>query len=83
MLTYVDDILNKKNNLLSKVNIAEINNLIKKKVISGGMIPKIDTALSAVENGVLSAHILNGTIAHILLVEVFTENGAGTMIVEN
>ncbi|MBL6621324.1 MAG: acetylglutamate kinase [Rickettsiales bacterium] len=83
MLTDVDGLLDKKNNLLSKVNISEINNLIKKKVISGGMIPKINTALSAVENGVLSAHILNGTIAHILLVEVFTENGAGTMIVEN
>ena len=44
------------------------------------MIPKTITCVNAVENGVESAHILNGTVPHILLVEVFTETGAGTMI---
>ena len=54
--------------------------LTNKKIISGGMIPKTMTCVRAVENCVESAHILNGTIPHILLVEVFTEIGAGTMI---
>ena len=82
MLTDVDGLLDKKGDLISKLSIDEINNLIKKKVIRGGMIPKIETTLNAVSNGVVSAHILNGTVPHILLVEVFTENGAGTMITE-
>lgn len=80
MLTDVDGLMDKEGNLLSKVTDKEISSLTKKKVISGGMIPKTTTCVQAVANGVESAHILNGTIAHILLVEVFTETGAGTMI---
>ena len=80
MLTDVDGLMDKEGNLLSRVTDKEISSLTKKKVISGGMIPKTTTCVQAVANGVESAHILNGTIAHILLVEVFTETGAGTMI---
>ena len=80
MLTDVDGLLDKEGNLVSKVTDQEISSLTKKKVISGGMIPKTITCVNAVENGVESAHILNGTVPHILLVEVFTETGAGTMI---
>ena len=80
MLTDVDGLMDKEGNLLSKVTDKEISSLTRKKVISGGMIPKTTTCVQAVANGVESAHILNGTIAHILLVEVFTETGAGTMI---
>ena len=47
------------------------------------MIPKTQTCIQALNDGVASTHILNGTINHILLVEVFTENGAGTMITES
>jgi len=80
MLTDVDGLMDKNGKLVSKVSDSEISVLTKKKVISGGMIPKTMTCVNAVENGVESAHILNGTIPHILLVEVFTETGAGTMI---
>ena len=80
MLTDVDGLLDKEGHLVSKVTDQEISSLTKKKVISGGMIPKTITCVNAVENGVESAHILNGTVPHILLVEVFTETGAGTMI---
>ena len=48
--------------------------------ISGGMIPKMETAIEAVEGGVKAAVILDGRIPHVLLLELFTEHGAGTMI---
>ena len=48
--------------------------------ISGGMIPKLETCVYALENGVKNAHILDGRIPHVLLVEIFTEHGAGTMV---
>jgi len=80
MLTDVDGLLDKNGKLVSKVSGSEIDVLTNQKVISGGMIPKTMTCINAVENGVESAHILNGTVPHILLVEVFTEIGAGTMI---
>ncbi|MBT4989434.1 MAG: acetylglutamate kinase [Rickettsiales bacterium] len=79
VLSDVDGIYNG-DKLVNSINIAEINSLIKKKVISAGMIPKTRTCIEALENGVNSAHILNGTTPHILLVEVFTEHGVGTMI---
>jgi acetylglutamate kinase len=79
ILSDVDGI-NKDEQLVKSINVAEINDLIKKKVISQGMIPKTKTCIEALENGVNSAHILNGTTPHILLVEVFTEHGVGTMI---
>lgn len=47
---------------------------------SGGMIPKLETCAHAIENGVSRAHILDGRIPHVMLVEIFTEAGAGTMI---
>ncbi|MBT4922142.1 MAG: acetylglutamate kinase [Rickettsiales bacterium] len=79
ILSDVDGIY-KDEQLVKSINVAEINDLIKKKVISQGMIPKTKTCIEALENGVNSAHILNGTTPHILLVEVFTEHGVGTMI---
>ena len=48
--------------------------------ISGGMIPKVETCIDAVERGVRAAVILDGRIQHVLLIELFTEHGAGTMI---
>ncbi len=80
MLTDVDGVLDKKDKLLSVLDLSDINKLVKNKTIQGGMIPKIQTCVSALNSGVASAHILNGTTPHILLVEVFTENGAGTML---
>lgn len=83
ILTDVDGILDKNKKLISKINPKDISKFIKNKTIDGGMIPKTETCIKALNSGVLSTHILNGTTPHILLVEVFTENGAGTMITDH
>ena len=56
--------------------------LIDDGTISGGMIPKIEACVHAVRSGAASAHMLNGTIPHVLLLELFTDEGIGTMITE-
>ena len=66
--------------LIQKIHIDEIPALIEEGVISGGMIPKIETCVNALNNGVKSAHILDGRIKHSLLLEIFTKDGIGTMI---
>ena len=50
--------------------------------ISGGMIPKVETCVQAVKNGVKAAVILDGTLPHAILLEIFTEHGAGTLITD-
>ena len=70
----------KKNKLISNVSISEISKLIKNQTITGGMIPKIESAKLAIKKNVKSAHIINGTSPHSLLLEVFTEKGIGTAI---
>jgi len=57
-----------------------LQKLVDTGVLTGGMIPKIAACIHAVENGVRSAHILDGRIPHVLLLEVFTDSGIGTMI---
>ena len=66
--------------LIQKIHIDEIPTLIEEGVITGGMIPKIETCVNALNNGVESAHILDGRIKHSLLLEIFTKEGIGTMI---
>ena len=66
--------------LISHIDAAVLQKLVDTGVLTGGMIPKIAACLHAVENGVGSAHILDGRIAHVLLLEVFTDSGIGTMI---
>jgi acetylglutamate kinase len=68
--------------LISRVTAGELRELIADGVLSGGMIPKIEGALTAVERGVGSAHILDGRIPHVVLLELFTDHGIGTMITE-
>ncbi|MDR1721642.1 MAG: acetylglutamate kinase [Methanobrevibacter sp.] len=68
------------NSLIHKISINEVDNLIKKGIISGGMIPKIETCVEAIKGGVKSAHIIDGRVEHSLLLEVFTTEGIGTMI---
>ncbi|MFM6972185.1 MAG: acetylglutamate kinase, partial [Alphaproteobacteria bacterium] len=65
--------------LVSHLNIATARQMIIDGIITGGMIPKVETCINAIENGVSNAHILNGAIDNILLMEIFTESGAGTM----
>jgi acetylglutamate kinase len=80
MLTDVAGVLAKDGELLSELNLDEVRVLMKDGTISGGMIPKLETCLYALEKGVKNAHILDGRIPHVLLVEIFTEHGAGTMV---
>ena len=66
--------------LIQKIRVDEIPGLIEEGIISGGMIPKIETCVQAIENGVKSCHIIDGRKKHSLLLEVFTTEGIGTMI---
>ncbi len=68
--------------VISTLNEAEINHLIQKGTISGGMIPKVRGCLDTVRRGVGRAHIIDGRIPHCLLLEIFTNKGIGTMITQ-
>jgi acetylglutamate kinase len=80
LLTDVEGVLDRERKLIPKLTVAEARDLIANGTISGGMIPKIETAIEAVEGGVKAAVILDGRIPHVLMLELFTEHGAGTMI---
>ncbi len=81
MLTDVVGVLGKDGNLIPELTLAEAKDLIKTGVISGGMIPKIKTCMAAVEEGVAGAVIVDGRVPHAILLEIFTDHGAGTLIV--
>ena len=66
--------------LITATDTAEIAELIATGVLSGGMIPKIDACLEALRAGVPSAHLLDGRVPHVVLLELFTRAGVGTMI---
>ena len=68
--------------LIQKIRISEVPGLIEEGIITGGMIPKIETCVKAIKNGVKSCHIIDGRVEHALLYEIFTTNGIGTMIFE-
>jgi len=80
LLTDVEGVLDRDGKLIPRLSVAEARALIANGTISGGMIPKIETAIAAVESGVKAAVILDGRIPHVLLLELFTEHGAGTLI---
>jgi acetylglutamate kinase len=80
LLTDVEGVLDKDKKLIAHLTVSEARTLIQDGTISGGMIPKISTAIEAVEAGVNAAVILDGRIPHVLLLELFTEHGAGTLI---
>lgn len=80
ILTDVPGVLNKDGELISELTEAEVDKLVTDGTISGGMIPKLETCTAALSQ-VERAHILNGKIPHVLLVEVFTAHGAGTMVI--
>ena len=66
--------------LIQKIKISEVPDLIEQGIITGGMIPKIETCVNAIESGVKSCHIIDGRKKHALLLEIFTTDGIGTMI---
>ena len=83
LLTDVTGVLDAKGKLITKMNVKEARALIKDGTVNGGMIPKVETCVKAVENGVDAAVIIDGRVPHALLLELFTEHGAGTLIEEN
>lgn len=80
LLTDVPGVLAKDKSLLTDLTPARIEELIADGTISGGMIPKLETCLSAVTGGVEAAVILDGRVPHALLLEIFTRKGAGTLV---
>jgi len=70
------------NSLASALTEAQIKDLIAKGVISGGMLPKVEACLEALNKGVKKAHIIDGRLPHSLLLEIFTDRGVGTMILK-
>ena len=80
ILTNTTGILDSENNLIKSINASQVKKLIHKKVISKGMLPKIESALEAVSSGVEHVQIIDGTVEHAILLELFTDEGIGTMI---
>lgn len=80
MLTNTPGILDEKNNVLTGLSATEVDILKDKGIIHGGMLPKIDSVLSAVNSGVSSAHIIDGRVEHAVLLEVLTDKGVGTLV---
>ena len=80
ILTNTSGILDDNDHLIKSINADQIRKLIKKGVISKGMLPKIESALEAVSSGVEHVQIIDGTVDHAVLLELFTDSGIGTMI---
>ncbi|MEM8932628.1 MAG: acetylglutamate kinase [Acidobacteriota bacterium] len=66
--------------LIAQITADALRPLVGTETVSGGMIPKVEACLHAVDHGVASAHMINGTVEHVLLLELFTDSGIGTMI---
>ena len=80
MLTDIAGVLDENGELISRMTPKRADELRRNGIIKGGMIPKLETCLNAVANGVGAAHILDGRLPHVLLLEAFTAAGVGTMI---
>ncbi|WP_462270468.1 acetylglutamate kinase [Desulfobacter sp.] len=80
LVTDVDGVLDSDKALISSVNEPQAREMIRDNRISGGMIPKVECGLSALNAGVKKAHIINGKIAHAVLLELFTDSGIGTQL---
>lgn len=80
LLTNVPGVLDKNKQLLPELTVAQARALIAEGTISGGMIPKVETCITAVESGVAGAVIVDGRVPHALLLEILTDTGAGTLI---
>lgn len=80
LLTNTAGLLDAEGKLLTGLNAKQVNDLIDEGVIYGGMLPKIGCALDAVQAGVTTAHIIDGRVQHAVLLEMFTDEGVGTLI---
>ncbi len=80
-LTDTIGVLDKEKNLISSLDKAQVKKYIKDGTISGGMIPKVNSCLEAIHNGVNKAHIIDGRVEHSILLELFTKDGVGTQFI--
>jgi acetylglutamate kinase len=80
LLTNTAGLLDKQGKLLTGLSTDDVDALIKDGTIHGGMLPKIRCALSAVNSGVKATHIIDGRVEHAVMVELFTDEGVGTLI---
>ncbi|WP_166726947.1 acetylglutamate kinase [Crenobacter cavernae] len=80
LMTNTPGVLDKQGKLLTGLTAAQVDGLFADGTIHGGMLPKISSALDAAKNGVNSVHIIDGRVAHALLLEILTDAGVGTMI---
>ena len=80
LLTDVEGVLDKEGKLIPELNVDEARTLMDDGTISGGMIPKLETCICAVQNGVEGAVMIDGRVPHGVLLEIFTEHGSGTLI---
>ncbi|QRQ83356.1 acetylglutamate kinase [Paralysiella testudinis] len=80
MMTNISGVLDKEGNLLTNLTPARIDELIADGTLHGGMLPKISSAVDAAINGVKATHIIDGRVPHALLLEIFTNQGVGSMI---
>ncbi len=83
ILSNIPGVLDKEGNLLTGLTAQRVDELFADGTISGGMLPKIGSALDAVKKGVKSCHIIDGRVEHALLLEILTDQGVGTLIKEN
>ena len=82
MLTNIKGVLDQEGNLMSQLNTSKIDELVANGTLSGGMLPKISSALDAAKSGVNSVHIIDGRVPHCMLLEILTDTGVGTMITQ-
>ena len=80
LLTNVPGLLDKQGKVLTGLSTSRVDELIADGTITGGMLPKIACALDAVHGGATSAHIIDGTVPHSVMLEIFTDSGVGTLI---
>lgn len=80
-VTDIEGVKDNMGNLISHLTQSEAQEMIAKGIISGGMIPKVESALAALDSGVQKIHIIDGRVPHALLLEIFTQEGIGTEIV--
>ena len=80
LMTNVEGVLDKEKKLIEEISSSEVLNMIKNEIITEGMIPKINTCLDAVNNGVTAVGIIDGREKHSILFEIFSDKGSGTLI---
>ena len=80
MLTDVEGVLGKNGKLIAEMNLRNARKYLRDGTLKGGMIPKVETCINAIKDGVEAAAILDGRVPHAVLLEIFTEHGSGTLI---